>query len=79
MKFEIHTSILTNDLEMRADAEHNLFELTVEGYHLYPLQEAVTLYRTEKEKIGTAVPKRISWEEGKTILLYQLVSLHSVN
>ncbi|WP_028400690.1 DUF2584 family protein [Ectobacillus panaciterrae] len=79
MKFEMHTSVVTEEKEVRVDIENNLFELTVEGYHLYPLNEAVVLYKTEKEKVGTAVPKKISWENEQTVLLYQLISLHSVN
>jgi histidinol-phosphate/aromatic aminotransferase/cobyric acid decarboxylase-like protein len=79
MKFEMHTNIVTQDKEVRVDVENNLFELQVEGYHLYPLQEAVALYKSEKEKIGTAVPQNISWGNGQTVLRYQLISLHSVN
>ncbi|MFX3623199.1 MAG: DUF2584 family protein [Ectobacillus sp.] len=79
MKFETHTSIMTHDREVRIDVENNMFELILDGYHLYPLNESVVLYKTEKEKVGIAVPKKISWEENRTALIYQLVSLHSVN
>ncbi|MFD3450014.1 DUF2584 family protein [Microbacteriaceae bacterium 4G12] len=79
MKFEMHTNIVSYDQEVRVDVENNLFELTLDGFHLYPLEEAMTLYKTEKEKVGTAVPKKVSWEAGQTVLLYQLISLHSVN
>ncbi len=79
VKFETHTNIVTNDNEIRIDIENNLFELVLEGYHVYPLNESVALLKTEKERIGTAIPKKISWSDEKTIFQYQLISLHSVN
>ena len=79
MNFEMHTHIVSHDLEVRVDAGHNLFELYLDGYHVYPLEETISIYKTEKEAVGKAVPKMIVWNEGKTILRYQLVSLHSVN
>ncbi|WP_416826089.1 DUF2584 family protein [Ectobacillus polymachus] len=79
MKFETHTTIVTNDNEIRIDIENNLFELTLEGYHMYTLGEPVALFKSEKERIGTAIPNKVSWYDEKTVLHYQLVSLHSVN
>ncbi|MDG4656390.1 DUF2584 family protein [Ectobacillus antri] len=79
MKFEMHTNIVTYGKETRVDIASNTFELKLDGYHLYPLQETMTLWKFDKEPIGQAVPEKISWEAGQTILWYRLISLHSVN
>ncbi|MBO9129291.1 DUF2584 family protein [Bacillus sp. 165] len=79
MKFEMHTNIVSFDKEIRMEGEHNQFELTLQGYHLFPIEQPLNLYKTEKELTGTAVVKAITWKQEHTEILYQLISLHSVN
>ncbi|SDY81553.1 DUF2584 family protein [Bacillus sp. 166amftsu] len=79
MKFELHTKIISNEKEMRLHIEENIFQLTLDGYHLFALDEMLPLYKSDQEKIGSAIVQKIEWENEKTTLNYQLVSLQSVN
>ncbi|CAM4247481.1 hypothetical protein BAMA_06380 [Bacillus manliponensis] len=79
MKFEMCTTILTNNEEVRLHTEKNIFELTLSGYYLFVMDETIPLYKTKQEQVGNALVKKIEWTEGRTILQYQLLSLHSVN
>ena len=69
MKFEMHTKIISNEKEVRLHIEENIFQLILDGYHLFTVQE----------RIGSATILKLEWENGKTIINYQLVSLKSVN
>ncbi|EJS68122.1 MULTISPECIES: DUF2584 family protein [Bacillus cereus group] len=79
MKFEMHTKIISNEKEVRLNMEENLFQLNLDGYHLFAVQEILPLYKTNQERIGSAVVQKLEWENGKTTVNYQLVSLQSVN
>ncbi|MDM5154887.1 DUF2584 family protein [Bacillus sp. DX1.1] len=79
MKFEMHTKIISNEKETRLHIEENVFQLILDGYHLFAIHEILPLYKTEQEKTGSAMVHKIAWENEKTTLHYQLVSLHSVN
>ncbi|WP_242215006.1 DUF2584 family protein [Bacillus cereus group sp. BfR-BA-01383] len=79
MKFEMHTKIISNEKEVRLNMEENLFQLNLDGYHLFTVQEILPLYKTNQERIGSAVVRKLEWENGKTTVNYQLVSLQSVN
>ncbi len=79
MKFEMHTKIISNEKEVRLHIEDNLFQLILEGYHLFTIQEILPLYKSNEERIGSAIVQKLEWENGKTTLNYQLVSLQSVN
>ncbi|AIW85301.1 hypothetical protein bwei_2676 [Bacillus mycoides] len=79
MKFEMHTKIISNEKEVRLHIEDNLFQLILDGYHLFTIQEILPLYKSNKERIGSAIVQKLEWENGKTTLNYQLVSLQSVN
>ncbi|HDR7619366.1 TPA: DUF2584 family protein, partial [Bacillus mycoides] len=56
-----------------------LFQLILDGYHLFTIQEILPLYKSNEERIGSAIVQKLEWENGKTTLNYQLVSLQSVN
>lgn len=77
MKFEMHTKIIVNETEQRLHTEDNIFQLMLEGYHLFVVDEILPVYKTEL--VGSAVVKKVEWTEGRTTLLYQLISLQSVN
>ncbi|PEB39586.1 DUF2584 family protein [Bacillus pseudomycoides] len=79
MKFEMHTKIISNEKEMRLHIEENIFQLILDGYHLFAVDEMLPLYKSDQERIGSAIVQKLEWEEGKTTLNYQLVSLQSVN
>ncbi|MZF01089.1 DUF2584 family protein, partial [Bacillus anthracis] len=50
-----------------------------DGYHLFTVQEILPLYKSNEERIGSAMIQKLEWENGKTTINYQLVSLNSVN
>ncbi|WP_440603576.1 DUF2584 family protein [Bacillus sp. GB_SG_008] len=79
MKFEMHTKIIVNETEKRLHIEDNIFQLILEGYHLFVVDEILPVYKTNQELVGSAVVKKVEWTEEKTMLLYQLISLQSVN
>jgi hypothetical protein len=79
MKFEMHTKIISNEKEVRLHIEDNLFQLILDGYHLFTIQEILPLYKSNEDRIGSAIVQKLEWENGKTTLNYQLVSLQSVN
>ncbi|MEN1936047.1 DUF2584 family protein [Paenibacillus sp. 102] len=79
MKFEMHTKIISNEKETRLHIEENVFQLVLDGYHLFAMNEMLPLYKTDQERIGNAIVQKLEWEDGKTTLNYQLVSLQSVN
>lgn len=79
MKFEMHTKIISNEKEVRLHIEENIFQLKLDGYHLFTVQEILPLYKSNEERIGSAMIQKLEWENGKTTINYQLVSLKSVN
>lgn len=79
MKFEMHTKIISNEKETRLHIEENVFQLTLDGYHLFAVNEMLPLYKSDQERIGSAIVQKLQWENEKTTLNYQLVSLQSVN
>ncbi|MCI0766954.1 DUF2584 family protein [Bacillus sp. TL12] len=79
MKFEMHTKIISNEKETRLHIEENVFQLMLDGHHLFAMNEMLPLYKSDQERIGSAIVQKIEWENGKTTLKYQLVSLQSVN
>lgn len=78
MPFELNTMIVTKGNEQRQ--ENNLFTLEKSGYRLYPIDIPVELrHFIHSENRGTAYIKKVEWENEKTRITYQLVSLHSIN
>ncbi|MBS4208592.1 DUF2584 domain-containing protein [Bacillus sp. FJAT-50079] len=78
MPFELNTLIVTKGNEKRQ--EENLFTLEKSGYRLYPIDIPVEVRHSLKsEKRANAVIKKVEWANEKTLLTYQLISLHSIN
>ena len=50
MKFEMHTKIISNEKEVRLHIEENIFQLILDGYHLFTIQEILPLYKSNEEK-----------------------------
>ncbi|MEQ6376032.1 DUF2584 family protein [Bacillaceae bacterium S4-13-58] len=66
--------------EIRIQGEENLFQLTMSGYQLFPMDEPISIKRNDKEReIGIGVVKEVLWKDQKTILTYQLITLFTVN
>jgi hypothetical protein len=78
MPLELNTLVVTKGREKRI--EENLFELIKEDYRLYPIDIPLDLRKTlESDSNGTCVIKKVEWENKKTKITYQLLSLNSVN
>jgi hypothetical protein len=78
MPLELNTMIVTKGKEQRL--EENLFILEKDDYRLYPIEIPLDIRRSkESDTSGTAVIKKMEWENGKTRIIYQLVSLNSIN
>ncbi|MEH6994417.1 DUF2584 domain-containing protein [Neobacillus drentensis] len=78
MPFELNTLIVTKGREKRV--EENLFQLKKEGYRLYPIDIPIDVRKTlESDTSGTAVIKKVEWQNSNTIITYQLISLNSTN
>jgi hypothetical protein len=78
MPLELNTMIVTKGREKRL--EENLFLLEKEGYRLYPIDIPIDVRRTiDSDSNGTAVIQRVEWEDSKTVITYQLISLNSTN
>jgi len=79
MPLELNTMIVTKGKEKRLD-KSNDFTLTKSGYRIYPIDIPISVQKTKNgELIGTAIVKKVTWENDKTILTYELTSLHSTN
>ncbi|CAM4236646.1 DUF2584 domain-containing protein [Lederbergia lenta] len=78
MPIELNTMIVTKGNEKRQ--EDNLFILEKTGYRLYPIDIPVDVrYSKVSENRATAIIQKVVWENEKTVITYQLVSLHSSN
>ncbi|PAE33805.1 DUF2584 domain-containing protein [Neobacillus sp. YX16] len=78
MPFELNTLIVTKGREKRV--EENLFQLEKEGYRLYPIDIPIDVRKTlESDTSGTAVIKKVEWQNSSTMITYQLISLNSTN
>lgn len=81
MPLEMNWMIVTKGKEEKVMDKENYFELTKEGYRLYPLDIAVVEVRKTKEEaaIGLAEIKEMKWKNGYTTIIYVLKKLNGVN
>ncbi|AZU63678.1 DUF2584 domain-containing protein [Neobacillus mesonae] len=78
MPLELNTLIVTKGREQRV--EENLFVLEKKGYRLYPIEIPLEVRKTlDTNTTGSALIKKVEWENHKTTITYQLVSLNSTN
>lgn len=78
MPLEFQTMIVTKGKEQRV--KDNLFLLEKEGYRIYPIDIPLEVKRTlQSEASGQAIVKKIEWANNRTIVTYELISLHSIN
>jgi hypothetical protein len=78
MPLEFQTLIVTKGKEKRV--KDNLFILEKEGYRIYPIDIPLEVRRTlQSEASGQAVVKKLELSDNRTIVTYELISLHSTN
>jgi hypothetical protein len=80
MSFSLQTNweLITQNKEKRIS--ENLFTLALEGYQIFPIDKKMDAKKeTEKNTFGKVKIKKITWENEETIVVYELISLHSPN
>jgi hypothetical protein len=78
MPLELNTMVVTKGNEQRID--ENTFTLTKKDYRLYPLEIPIEVKETkDSEAAELAVIKKLEWENEKTTITYQLISLNTAN
>ncbi|KIL43935.1 DUF2584 domain-containing protein [Jeotgalibacillus soli] len=78
MPLELNTMIVTKGKEVRQ--QNNFFQLTKEGYRLYPMHVPLEVKRTKgSDLIGIAKIHQLEWKDDTTSIVYELVSLESSN
>jgi Protein of unknown function (DUF2584) len=78
MPITMHTNLVTLGQEKRLDG--NVFQLILQGYQLFILDHPFTLSKNENSSpVGKAVVKELTWKEGSTYLVYELIDLNGVN
>lgn len=72
--------IYTEGKERRVNAEDNLFEMVMDGYKLFPLNEPLEIKRNKYSKIiGSGSIEELVLKNHTTTCKYRLLSLYSVN
>lgn len=80
MPFSVEWKLVTEGKEKRVESKENLFQITLKGYQLFPLQERIEIRRHHSsDQIGFGKVIELTWKENQTICTYQLLSLYSVN
>lgn len=78
MPLELNTMIVTKGKDKRI--EENLFVLEKDGYRLYPVDIPIDVKKEMKGDLkGKAMIKKVEWENNKTTITYQLISLNTIN
>jgi hypothetical protein len=78
MPVEFNTMIVTKGNEQRI--EENIFQLTKEGYRIYPIDIPIEVRKTiEGEIVGKAIVEKLQLAENKTVVTYHLLALNSTN
>lgn len=80
MPLAIEWKLITHGKEKRIDGKENLFEISFDGFKLFPLNETIELRRNDvSDQIGIGKIVELTWRDEKTICKYQLISLYNVN
>ena len=78
MQMHLESEVVTDGLENRLENDSYLLEL--KGYHVYPLDKELLIYKKRLERpFGRVIINKIAWEKGVTFVVYNLVSLNTVN
>lgn len=78
MPLQLESIICIEGTETRL--EENYFQMTKEGYFLFPLDTSLMVKRVEDDEIvGSGIIKKLEWSEGKTTIIYRLTALKTTN
>ncbi len=79
-QFVMQWKLVTEGRERRISEENDIFEITFDGYQIFPMEEPIDIQRSlDSDQIGTAKIVKLSFSNGMTICHYHLISLYSVN
>ncbi|WP_226034749.1 DUF2584 family protein [Aquibacillus saliphilus] len=80
MPLLIEWKLITHGNEKRLAEKENMFEITFEGYKLFPINDVIEIRRQHNsDQVGNGRIIEITWKDGSTICKYQLLSLYNVN
>ncbi|PXW91770.1 uncharacterized protein DUF2584 [Streptohalobacillus salinus] len=80
MPLTLEWALITEGKEKRVGDSDNRFVLTLDGYRLHPINDRIEIRRHQtSDQIGFGEIKELTWRDGETIIIYQLLSLYSVN
>lgn len=80
MPLEINWKLVTQGKETRIANQENMFEITLDGYKLFPIDDTIEIRRhRDSDQIGSGKIIELTWRNNKTICKYQLISLYNVN
>ncbi|MRH42471.1 DUF2584 family protein [Aquibacillus halophilus] len=80
MPLLIEWKLITHGKEKRIANKDNTFEITFDGYKLFPIDEVIEIRRQHNsDQIGNGKIVELTWREDKTICRFKLLSLHNVN
>lgn len=66
--------------EKRINGKENKFQLIRQGYEIYPLDKKIPVYKCNGQKLcGEGIITKMIWENNSTSIIYELISLKSVN
>lgn len=73
-------TLVTEGKQERIPNQPNCFKLTLDGYHLFPIDQIIEIKREHnKDHIGFGEIFEFTWSNQQTTCLYRLTSLQSVN
>jgi len=76
----LEMTLVTDGKERRLTGIPNCFELTVDGYRLFPMDQLIAISRLKnKNMIGFGEIIEVRWKDNQTTCNYRLTSLQSVN
>lgn len=80
MRIEMKWVIVNEGKQELLDKEKSLYALGHEGYSIYPLDIPLNVFRVNDSKpTGKAIVKEVKMSNNKTEIIYELISLESVN
>ncbi|UOQ42781.1 DUF2584 domain-containing protein [Halobacillus salinarum] len=72
--------LITEGKEKRVNENDNLFEISFDGYKIFPMNETLEIRRHLKsDQIGSGNIEELVLKNNTTICKYRLISLYSVN
>ncbi|MFG6114597.1 DUF2584 family protein [Halobacillus sp. MO56] len=78
--FSMEWKMITEGQEKRINAEDNIFEITFDGYKIFPIEEIIEIKRhPDADLIGSGKVVELIFKNQQTTCKYQLISLYSVN